>query len=65
MQKFQVHCDIIIQLGYKSGHIGNPFSPLYYPHRFEYPAPFHIMLPRIDNQTIWDPVSQRINRLRD
>ena len=34
------HREIIVQLGYDSGHIANPFSPLFYPHRSEYPAPF-------------------------
>ena len=39
-----------------SGHIGNPLSPLFYPQRSEYPAPFHVMWPRITNQKILDPV---------
>ena len=30
--------------------------PLFYPHRSEYPAPFHVMWPRINNQKILDPV---------
>ena len=47
---------IIVQLGYNSGHIANPFSPLFHPHRSEYPAPFHLMWPRINNQTILDPL---------
>ena len=47
---------IIFQLGYYSGHIGNPFSPLFYPHRSEYLASFHLMWPRINNQNILDLV---------
>ena len=50
------HREMIAQLGYNSGHIGNPFSPLFYPHRPEYPGPFHPMWPRINNQKILDPV---------
>ena len=50
-----IHREIIVQLGYNSGHIANPFSPLFYPHRSEYPAPFHIMWPRINFQKILDP----------
>ena len=42
-RKFVRHSDIIDQLGYNSGHITNPFSPLFYPHRLEYSAPFHLM----------------------
>ena len=48
------HREIIFQLGYNSGHIANPFSPLFYPHRSEYPAPFHLMWPRINNQKVLD-----------
>ena len=44
------HSGIIFQLGYISGYIGNPFSPLFYPHHSEYSAPFHLMWPRINNQ---------------
>ena len=47
---------IIFQLGYDSGYIGNPFSPLFYPNRSEYPVPFHLMWPGIDNQKILDAV---------
>ena len=51
------HSGIILQLGYNFDHIGNPFSPLFYPHRLEYPAPFNLMWPRINNQkilyTVW------------
>ena len=50
------HCEIIVQLGYNSGHIGNPSSPFFYPHRSEYTAPSHPMCPRIDNQNVLDPV---------
>ena len=48
--------EIIVQLGYNSGHIVNPFSPLLSPHRSEYPAPFHLMWQRINNQKILDPL---------
>ena len=51
-----LHREIIFQLGYNSGHIANPFSPLFYPPRSEYPAPFHLMCPRINNQKILDPL---------
>ena len=51
-----VHIEIIVQLGYNSGHIANPFSPLFYPHRLEYHAPFHLMCPRINNPKILDPL---------
>ena len=51
-----IHSGIIFHIGYDSGHIGNPFSPLFHPHRSEYPAPFHRMWPRINNQNILDPV---------
>ena len=50
------HCEIIVQLGYNSGHIGNPFSPLFYPPRSEHPALFHLMWPRIHKQKILDPL---------
>ena len=50
------HSGIIFQLGYDTGHIGNPFFPHFYPHRSEYPAPLHLMWPRINNQQILDPV---------
>ena len=50
------HSGIIFQLGCNSDHIGNPFSSLFYPHRSEYPTPFHLMWPRIHNQKILDPV---------
>ena len=50
------HCEIIVQLGYDSGHIVNPFTPLFYPLRSEQPAPFHLMCPRIDKQKILDPL---------
>ena len=53
---FYPHSEIIFQLGYDSGHIGNHFSPLFYPHRSEYPFPFHLMWQRINNQKILDPV---------
>ena len=49
-------CEIILQLGNNSGHSGNPFSPLFYPYRLEFPEPFHLMWPRIDDQNILDPV---------
>ena len=55
------HSGIIFQLGYDSGHIGNPFSPLFYPHRSEYPASFHLMWPRINNQKILNPVCIQYN----
>ena len=51
-----IHSGIIFHIGYDSGHIGNPFSPLFHPHRSEYPAPFLLMWPRINNQKIVDPV---------
>ena len=47
---------IIFQLGYNSGHIGNPFYTLFYHRRSKYPAPFHLMWPRINNQKFLDPV---------
>ena len=53
---FTEHREIIVQLDYNSGHIGNPFSPFFYPHRSEYTAPFYLMWPRINNQTILDPL---------
>ena len=53
---FTEHNGIIFQLGYDSGHISKPFSPLFYPHRSEYPVPFHLMWPRIKNQKVFDPV---------
>ena len=37
------HREIIVKLGYDSGHIANPFLSLFYPLRSEYPAPFHQM----------------------
>ena len=49
------HREIIFQLVYIYGHIANPFSPLFYLHCSEYPAPFHVMWPRINNQNILDP----------
>ena len=51
-----MHREIIIQLGYNSGHIANPFSPLFYPQRSEYPAPFYLMWPRIDDKKIVNPL---------
>ena len=36
------HREIIIQLGYNFVHIANPFSPLFYPHCSEYPAPSYV-----------------------
>ena len=53
---FPYHCEINVQLGYNSGHIGIPFSPHFYPPRSEYPAPLHLMWPRIDIQTILGPL---------
>ena len=53
------HREIIIQVGYNSGHIANPFSPLFYPHRSEYTTPFHLMCPRINNQKLLDPLWER------
>ena len=50
------HSGIIFQLGYNSGHISNPFSPLFYPHHYDCPAHFHLIWPRINNQKILDPV---------
>ena len=50
----QMHREIIVQLGYNSGHIANTFFPLFYPYSFEYPAPFHLMWPIINNQSILD-----------
>ena len=50
------HREIIVQLGYNSGHMANPFSPLFYPHRSECLAPFNLMWPRINNQNILDPL---------
>ena len=41
-------------IGYDSGHIGNPFSPLFSPHRSEYLPPSHLMWPRINNEKILD-----------
>ena len=32
-----LHREFIFKLGYNSGHIGNPFYLLFYPHRSEYP----------------------------
>ena len=58
-----MHREIIFQLDYNSGHIANPFSLLFYPHRSEHPAPFHLMCPRINNQNILDPLGY-IKRLR-
>ena len=46
----------MVQLGYNSGHMGDPFSPLFYPPHSEHPAPFHLMCPRIYNQKILDPL---------
>ena len=60
MGKYHRHREIIFQSGYNSGHIANPFSPLFSPHRSEYPTPFHLMWPRNNNQIIWDPVCERI-----
>ena len=37
---FQLHRETIVQLGYNSDRIVHPFSPLFYPHRLEYPPPF-------------------------
>ena len=50
------HSGIIFQLGYNSGHIGKHSPPLFYPHRSEYPAPFHLMWPRMNNEKILDPM---------
>ena len=33
-----------------SGHVSNPITTLFYPHRSEFLAPFHTMWPKIDNQ---------------
>ena len=44
------HRETIVQLGYDSCHIANPFYPLFYPHRSEFLTLFHEMWPRIDNQ---------------
>ena len=52
----QMHREIIVQLGYNSGHIANTFFPLFYSHSFEYPAPFHLMWQRINNRDILDPL---------
>ena len=41
------HRETIVQLGYNSGHIAKPFSPLFYPHLSEYPSPFYLMCPRL------------------
>ena len=53
---FIAHREIIIQLGSNSGHIGNPFFLLFYPRRSEFPTPFHLIWPRINNQKTLDPV---------
>ena len=53
--EYPCHSGIIFQLGYNSGHIGNPFTSLFYPHRSEYPA-FHLVWPKSKNQKILDPV---------
>ena len=49
------HGGITFKLCYNSVHKSNPFSPLFYPHRSEFLAPFHTMWPRIDNQNILKP----------
>ena len=59
------HIGIIFQLGYDSGHIGNPFYPLFYYHLSEYPAPFHIMWPRMNNQKILYPLCAHRNSRYD
>ena len=43
------------ELCYNSGHINNPFSPLFYPQRLDFLTPFHSMWPRIDIQSILKP----------
>ena len=50
-----MHGRITLELCHNSGHIRNPFSPLFYPQRSEFLAPFHTMWPRIDNQNILKP----------
>ena len=57
--KITVHCEIIVQLGYISGHIANPFSLPLLSQSFECPAPFHLMCPRINNQNVLDPLCHR------
>ena len=47
-----VHGGITRESCYNSDHTSNPFSPLFYPHRSEFLAPFHTMWPRTDNQNI-------------
>ena len=47
------------QLDYNSGHIGNPIYPLFYPYSSEYPAPFPLIWPRINNQKNLDPVCKK------
>ena len=49
------HGGITLELCYNSGHISNPFSPLFYPQRSEFLTPFYTMWPRIDNQNILKP----------
>ena len=51
-----VHCEIIIQLGYNSGHIANPFPPSFIPIARKYHAPLNQMWPRINYQNILDPL---------
>ena len=53
---WKYHREIIVQLGYDSGHIANPFYPLFYPHRSEYPALFHLMSQKINDQKILNPL---------
>ena len=50
-----VHREIIVQLGNNSGHIANPFSPLFYPHRSDFPAPFHLMGQELIIKRFWIP----------
>ena len=60
IEREREHREFIFRLGYNSGHIANPFFPLFYPHghRLKFPAPFHLMLPTINNQQILDPLWQ-------
>ena len=46
----------IVQLGYNSVHIANPYSSLFYPHCSNTLPPFHLMWPRINIQNILDPL---------
>ena len=56
------HSGIIIQLGYNSGHIVNPFYPLFYPHRLDLYTPFIQCGQELIFKTFWSHSESNISK---